>query len=226
MKYTKYILLLVLSFILVINSNAQKNKSKPINSGFVFIDGKYIEPPYKVKQKEPGKIYINGIYVLNRIRDLDTILNPYKIDELPLIPKNITKNTSFKELTELSYGKSSYLSAVSNYYYTHYPGKEANKKLYEYLMTIPCIKSIEKGTFQFYNGDKKHISMGPFMIKGFYERFGINSKRKLPAKKEISKREESTVSVINKRLNKNKMFCFNTKPIRNYSYNFETFYIR
>ena len=31
----------------------------PINSGFVFIDGKYIEPPYEVKRKGLA-IYING----------------------------------------------------------------------------------------------------------------------------------------------------------------------
>ena len=218
MKYTKYILLLVLSIFIFTNTNAQKKK---INSGFVFIDGKYIEPPYTVKQKEPGKIYINGIYVLNKIRGLDTVLNPYEIKELPLIPKSITKNTSFKELTELRHGKFSYLSAVSYYYYTHLPGKEADKKMYEYLIAIPCIKSINKGTFEFYNGDKKHMSIGPFMIKGFYERFGIHSKRKLPTKKEIRKREEhNTVSVINTELSRNKMFCYNTKPIKNYFYRF------
>ena len=53
------------------------------------------------------------------------------------IPKEITRNTSFKELTELRHGEFSYLSAVSNYYYTHFPQKEADKCNFAILSSPP-----------------------------------------------------------------------------------------
>ena len=59
MKTQKYILLLVLSIFVFTTSFAQKQKTKPINSGFVFIDGKYIEPPYVIKRKE-NTVQINN----------------------------------------------------------------------------------------------------------------------------------------------------------------------
>jgi len=64
MKTKKYILILVLSIFVFTTSFAQKQKTKPINSGFVFIDGKYIEPPYVVKYKW-AEVYINNKMVIN-----------------------------------------------------------------------------------------------------------------------------------------------------------------
>lgn len=39
-----------------------KTSKRKINSGYVFIDGKYIEPPYKVRSKGMA-VYINGVQV-------------------------------------------------------------------------------------------------------------------------------------------------------------------
>ena len=64
MKLIKNIILIILSIFVFTTSFAQKQKTKPINSGFVFIDGKYIETPYVVKRKG-DKVYINNEIVVN-----------------------------------------------------------------------------------------------------------------------------------------------------------------
>jgi hypothetical protein len=61
MKAIKYIFAVLLTAgILHTNAYAQ---SKTVNSGYVFIDGKYIEPPYKIKARK-DYIIINGIKAL------------------------------------------------------------------------------------------------------------------------------------------------------------------
>jgi ribosomal 50S subunit-recycling heat shock protein len=72
-----------------------------INSGYVFINGKYIEPPYTIEQKQTGYIYINNELAQITITHLDTIKNPYKQDKLPEMPKEININTTFKELSNI-----------------------------------------------------------------------------------------------------------------------------
>jgi hypothetical protein len=62
MKYSKYILFLF-SLFMIAQASAQSRKAGPINSGFVFIDGKYIEPPYTVKRKGMT-VYLNDIQIM------------------------------------------------------------------------------------------------------------------------------------------------------------------
>jgi len=48
---------------MIAQASAQSRKAGPINSGFVFIDGKYIEPPYTVKRKGMT-VYLNDIQIM------------------------------------------------------------------------------------------------------------------------------------------------------------------
>ena len=77
MTIRKHIILLLLSIIFIANSFAQKQKTKPINSGFVFIDSKYIEPPYVIEKIE-NTLLINNIIIktipkLEKIKKFKTI---------------------------------------------------------------------------------------------------------------------------------------------------------
>ena len=182
---------------------------RKINSGFVFIDGKYIEPPYVVEQKELGKIYINGIFAENRLRLLDTVLNPYKIDTLPPILPQINKNTTSKDLYEnMHYKNMLYVRAVSCYYNTHYPPKIAREKIIEYYNKLPCIKSFDGYTLEFYNGKKQPICIDDVFHVNLYKNFGIHSHRKLPKKHQIYKREQKRVYGLKWALDKNYMLIF------------------
>ena len=166
----------------------KNNYPRKIKTGFVFIDGKYIDTPYKVKQKEPGKIYINNILVENRLKMTDTVLNPYKIDTLPPIPKSITKNTTFKEFDTIKYNNIPFYTAMGNYYNLHYPPKEARKKIIKYYRKIPCVKSFDGYTLELYNGEKQPICIDDVFHVEIYKNFGIHSNRKLPTKEEIYKK--------------------------------------
>ena len=49
---TKALLIITLWFFVANSVFAQRYKSGPINSGYVFVDGKFIEPPYVIKIKK------------------------------------------------------------------------------------------------------------------------------------------------------------------------------
>ena len=113
MKNYFFILLFFVCNFVFAQKEEKIRPGKPINSGFVFIDGKYIEPPYKFKQKGACRIYLNGHYIHNCLTLVDTVANPYKVDKLPEIPKSIDSMTSFNELFHIKYDERfKYLEAV------------------------------------------------------------------------------------------------------------------
>ncbi len=202
-----------------IPENDENNYPRKINTGFVFIDGKYIEPPYKFKQKGACRIYLNGQYIFNCLTLTDTIANPYKIDELPEIPQSIDSLTSFKELKTLRDDKQrTYLGAVSDYFYTHYPYKEAGLHLYEYIKKLPNIKSINHGKFIFYNGDSLYIDFAPLFRGDFYENYGIHSHRQLPTQLELYKKGDDKIKSFIQTLKFNGVLTFNKNRINNFGY--------
>lgn len=187
----------------------------PINSGFVFIDGNYIEPPYIIEQKESGKISINGLLVLNHLRLTDTVLNPFKIDSLPAVPSSINKNSSFKDLNNTRYNdKRNLIKAVSSYYFTHYTADEASKYMVEFIKHLPNVASIEKdGKIKLYNGEEQYWDIGPWE-NDFFEKYGINSKRKLPTKKEIQNRTEPQLIFVMQCLQNNQPIYFSPNILK------------
>ena len=64
-------------------------KKRKINSGYVFIDGKYVEPPYTIKRKKCG-IYINNIKI-TKCHLISDKRSTIKIRKDPGSPKNIDK---------------------------------------------------------------------------------------------------------------------------------------
>ena len=141
--------------------NPQKRK---INSGYVFIDGKYVESPYTVKRKKCG-IYINNIKITkcHLISDKRTII---KIRKDPGSPKNIAKmdsiNVIFRD-TILEYNIN-YVLANYYYYYGKHSDDKAMRLMKEFFQGLPNIKSVEgEETLHVtaWNGDIKMLSVRP-----------------------------------------------------------------
>lgn len=144
----------------------------PINSGFVFIDGKYIDAPYHITIKEissnkigdtsGGILYINGVRVLSA---LTTIKSQYNEDIDPELPLSINKNTSLydKSLTNYLLQKMAYIKK-------HYNRGEERKIMENVYRSLPCIKEAhitETGALAIttYRGEDSNIGLVGFSRK-------------------------------------------------------------
>lgn len=214
MKTYLVILLFSISHAIFAQKEEKIRPGKPVHSGYVFIDGKYIMPPYKFKQKGPCRIYLNGHYVHNCLTLTDTVANPYKVDKLPEIPETIDSMTSFNELYRMKYDERfKFLEAVGYYFHTHYPRKEALIKIKEYYKQIPCVKNVEGLgglKVEFYNGDIELITTDIFWDYNFYEKYGIHSNRQVPSPIELYKKGDKKIISMIEILKKNGGLVFNS----------------
>jgi len=138
-------------------------EGKPIDSGFVFIDGRYVEAPYTVSRRG-RQIFINDVLI-------------YQWPEWPLMdrhvredpgppPKEYEKLTSFAEIIEDKEWLNSHLYQKRRYLYEHFPEKEANEKMMEYYRQCPFVASAryvpEWGHVEIItkSGKKENINLG------------------------------------------------------------------
>lgn len=140
----------------------EKINKRKINTGYVFIDGKYVEPPYRVSRKRGG-IYINNIRITkhNLIADKRKTI---KIKKDPGSPQNVDKmdnvNAIFKDTIQ-EYNIN-YVLANYYYYYSKYPDDIAMRLIKEFIQGLPNIKTVEgRETLKLtaWNGDTKLISV-------------------------------------------------------------------
>ncbi len=213
----KKLSILFIFIMVVAHTFAQDNEKiklgTPINSGFVFIDGKYIEPPYTIEQKQTGYIYINNELAQITITPSDTIENPYKQDKLPEMPEELNKNSTYFELGKLMDQKTNkrYMTEVGYYYHTHYPEKKAIIKIKEFYKSLPNMKSVEGSggslTIETYTDNQKYYVVTNFE-HDIYEKYGIHSHYKPPTDKELRQKASERMAQISDGLNKNKALFF------------------
>ncbi len=160
MKYLKCFLFLCNILVLQL-SFAQNAKVEQINSGFVFINGEYIEPPYLIKSSE-DQLFINEIVFYGDFQGVN--LHNKQVDISPEITKNSPSSIISNSLVpnaSISYAKS-----ACNYYIYKYDSKSANDSIIEYYKRLPNVKSIikNKGVFYnvtFFNGEEKLMIFSP-----------------------------------------------------------------
>ena len=107
----------------------------PINNGFLFIENEYIDTPYKVTSKGLG------IYVNNRLVDKIHLPPYYGYENLgntdPVMPTNITKNTSRYDPVYKKYIQHKFAFVRKNY-----PNQLIEKKI-EIYQSLPNIEKVE-----------------------------------------------------------------------------------
>lgn len=112
-------------------------KGESINSGFVFLNGKYIDAPYVVTRKGLA-LFLNDKMIEPPIRwpPPAAVKNENIID--PKLSAAITKNTSpFDPLLV------KYIGEKNAYINLHYPPKEIVKLLLKTFQELPCVDNAE-----------------------------------------------------------------------------------
>ena len=189
----------------------------PINSGFVFIDGKYIEPPYEVKRKGLA-IYINGIQVTKELEDEK---KPIECNTRLGIPPCINKLSTSKEWNSCKLQNSDvpYLLAMGNYYITHYEFDLALDSIINFYRNLPNVASLvnydkEIWEITLYNGDKFKMLFGGPVLRKKSKKWGPNGTG--PASKdELKKRINQESEIIEKNLLSNYIIVLDTTNANN-----------
>ncbi|MFO7790827.1 MAG: hypothetical protein R6V32_09665, partial [Bacteroidales bacterium] len=211
MKITTYILLFC-SLLMFTKASAQTPKAGPINSGFVFIDGEYIEPPYTVKRK--GMIvYLNDIQIMQEQKVLTKkdFLLPKKD---PGLPPSLTKTDSLDKIYSESVDKysASYISVKLYYLYLNYDFNTARDSALEYFRSLPNIKSATGHDIvevEAFNGEKRKIMLGGGSFRDFSKRFGPDGEG-LPKRRKYIEYVNQQVQNIGNALESGKIyFVFN-----------------
>jgi hypothetical protein len=122
----------------------------PVNTGFVFINGKYIAPPYQLKltkvlklEHKEGDCYLGGgILSLNGQLNENHVIRKalrYKEDKLPVVPVNITKSTSFYDRK-----LHKYMAQVAAYVKHHQAHGEEGDMMAKALQKLPNLKKLSE----------------------------------------------------------------------------------
>ena len=117
--------------------------NQPIETGFVFIDGKYIEAPYIVERRDLA-VSINGIQITKEFEW--PIINEYAFDHDPGMPSNITKDMTLDESFSLKEPTRNirYIAAKQWYLFSRFSYEEAYEKTIKFFEDLPNIKSLTK----------------------------------------------------------------------------------
>jgi len=204
MKTTISILIAILCL-----TNAFAQKKFKTDSGFVFIDGKYIEPPYVFEIKNDSILYINNEQIYTQI------VKPYKpipkVKHFPGYPDSSYKYISYKDMWNLKVPEKNYtyIGAARDYFYTRFDKDSAYGLLANYIRKLPWVKS--------YDRDKKGWLLENFLgEKNYYIAFipswRYDDFKNPPSKSEYYKRHKNRlVSDINhylSNLNNNETLFF------------------
>jgi hypothetical protein len=123
-------------------------EGKPVTNGFVFIDGKYIEPPYTVTRQGTG-ILINGHLVEQPCPwPIPEKTKPAIPTEDPTMPEAITRNSTQHDKDLIAY-----LGKKKAYYRNEYGEKEMVKKMIKVYQDMPCVVKASPGQ------DEDHLSV-------------------------------------------------------------------
>ena len=111
----------------------------PVSNGLVFIDWKYLPPPYTVSRSE-GNILVNGQLLLRLLPwpPLKIPPPPPPPEIEPVMPASVTENTSRFD-SELRL----YISATRDYLRAKHGQEKATEMMVEIYRRIPCVKSAQ-----------------------------------------------------------------------------------
>ena len=103
-----------------------------VNSGFVFFDGRYIDPPYIVS-RQGLEVFINDVTVKKWSQ---WPLPDYSIKEDPGLPEGLTEKNSMDDI------RRGHAARKFRYLHQHFPEDVAMKKMAEYYRQLPFVESV------------------------------------------------------------------------------------
>lgn len=111
-----------------------------VNSGFVFINGKYIEAPYRLEMSG-DKITINGLTVYVGMGE--GAVNVLASNDLS-VPAWVSEKTTPSELLETEWGEVAGLPFQKwKYLAQNHTPQVAAEKMIRFMRSLPCISSVE-----------------------------------------------------------------------------------
>jgi PKD repeat protein len=193
-------------------ASAQTRKAGPINRGFVFIDGEYIEPPYTVKRKGMT-VYLNDIQIMQEQKVLtkEDFLLPKKE---PGIPSELKKEDDIDKMYSYTYENTrhAYISAQRYYYLMNYSYDVAIQKSIKYYESLPNIKETNGSGMLIaitHSGDTGKIMINSGSARDFSKRFGPDGEG-LPKRRKYVEYVNQQVQSIGNALKSGKIyFVFN-----------------
>ena len=118
-----------------------EKQGEPINSGFVFEDGTYVDAPYVISRRGVD-IYVNDVKAATPVRwppmDYD--------DKKPEMPKGLTKNSTFEDLEDRNMPGESLDRKMVRWLLRHHDEDEAKKLIIEYYKSLPFVKDVKPAT--------------------------------------------------------------------------------
>jgi hypothetical protein len=107
---------------------------EPIARGIVFIDGRYLAPPYTVSRKGLG-IFVNDTLALRPVTWPQAKPLPGKED--PKLPEEVSKHSSTRDRV-----LKEYLDKKYAYIRTNHPKKDHPRLLEALYRSLPCVKGV------------------------------------------------------------------------------------
>lgn len=134
-------------------------KGEAIPSGFVFVDGRYIEAPYVVSRSN-SEVSVNNVVV----RKLDPVPAPDVPREDPGPPIELTEESTLNHLKHSA-------GVLKKFRYLHHRFSEdtAMRKMAEYYKDIPCVAEVslkEPDNFRFLEITLKNGECGNIDVSG------------------------------------------------------------
>jgi len=184
----------------------KNNYPRKIKTGFVFIDGKYIDAPYKIKIKK-NVIYINDIPVSRKIDEIIDYNKIYKTKKKPILPTGINSWDKFINYKTRK-GRKLFFEYLY-YYYGNFPENEAKSKMIELIGSLPFVKNIDIND----NGSINIITIDdtiPFILNN-----PILKKSERTKQSDIEKGSKRSAKIFRKWLFNNGTLIFKNKNLFN-----------
>lgn len=187
-------------------------QGKRIQTGFVFVNSKYIKAPYKVKRKGFA-IYINGLQVTKEL-ELDTPNISYR--QRLGIPTCLNKNSSLSDYIKCKEPDQGlpYLTAMFYYYFGKYEYNQAYDSMLTYYRSMPNVKHITVIDESFIEvtsySNETRKELFAFNMKKYNQKWGPNGTG--PTSKEVMKKKvDRRCRIIGEDLLSNQLIIFDTE---------------
>jgi hypothetical protein len=138
----------------------------PISNGVLFVDGRYIPPPYVVSRKE-GLVFVNNhqiVWTFQWPPKEPPFSSPPK--EMPVMPSSITEKTTKYDKNYLSY-----VYDVQQYLTSRYGETQGIIMMAEVYQGMPCVRSAKFGNsdsntleVSWMNGAHSNIRLTPMPV--------------------------------------------------------------